>query len=417
VVLLTIESERPAPDPRHRIRRALIARPELVAVIACVATLLASFALKSGPEGGRLHLLCYSDIKTFFVWRDIGEMDFPYVHGGFQNGSLTGSSIEYPVLMGTFMWISARGASTAQQYLSVSAALLGIVALGIAWALGRLSGWRALMWALAPGLGLYAFHNWDLLAVGAMVTGVWFWHRGRERGAAVWFGIGCAFKLFPILLVPPLALDVAKRRGHASGIRVLLLGAVVAVAINLPFAVANPAGWAATYRFHIERPPNIDSIWGLATASWSPERVGTVSTLLTAVTFAGVLAYAVRRARGEAAFPFLGASGALVAAFMLWNKVHSPQYVLWILPFLVLLDVRIWWWLAYGVVDLTLYLSLFWVAAISLDEARPWLWLTVFGRALVLAGLVVAFARAAPASRTLVSSFDPSEPTLASTRA
>jgi len=381
-----------------------MARPELAVVVACTVTLLTGFALKSGPEGGRLHLLCYSDIKTFFVWRGIGEMDFPYVHGGFQNGSLTGSSIEYPVLMGTFMWVTARGVSSAQQYLSVSAALLGIVALGIAWALGRLSGWRALMWALAPGLGLYAFHNWDLLAVGAMVAGLWFWHRGQGHSAAVWFGIGCAFKLFPILLVPPLALDVAKRRGRATGLRVLVLGAVVAIAINLPFAVASPAGWAATYRFHLERGPNIDSIWGLATASWSPERVGTVSTLLTVVTFAAVLAYAASRTRGEAAFPFLGASGALVVAFMLWNKVHSPQYVLWILPFLVLLDVRIWWWFAYGVVDLTLYLSLFLVAAISLEEARPWLWLSVFGRALILAGLMVVFVRAAPASRTAASS-------------
>ena len=279
-----------------------MARPELAVVIACAVTLLTGFALKSGPEGGRLHLLSYSDIKTFFVWRGIGAMDFPYVHGGFQNGSLTGSSIEYPVLMGTFMWITARGVSSAQQYLSVSAALLGIVALGIAWALGRLSGWRALMWALAPGLGLYAFHNWDLLAVGAMVAGLWFWHRGQGHSAAVWFGIGCAFKLFPILLVPPLALDVAKRRGHDGGSTRLPPRRSCRDRDQSAVRRRHPAGWAATYRFHLERGPNIDSIWGLATASWSPERVGTVSALLTVGAFAAVLAYASSRARARLRF-------------------------------------------------------------------------------------------------------------------
>jgi uncharacterized membrane protein len=312
--------------------------------------------------------------------------------------------------------VTARGVSSAQQYLSVSAALLGLVAVSIAYTLGRLSGWRALMWALAPGLGLYAFHNWDLLAVGAVVAGIWSWHRRHAGWAAVWFGIGCAFKLFPILLVAPLALDVAQRRGHLAGTRIFLLGAAVALGINMPFAIANPAGWAATYRFHIERHPNIDSIWGLAAASWSAQRVGTLSALLTVLSFVAVLAYAGRRARREAAFPFLAASGALVAVFMLWNKVHSPQYVLWILPFLVLLDVRIWWWVAYGVVDVMLYLSLFLVAAINLDEARPWLWLTVFGRALILGGLTIAFLRAVPASRTLLAP-DRSRPTVASTRA
>jgi uncharacterized membrane protein len=313
---------------------------------------------------------------------------------------LSEGSIEYPVLTGLFIWGTAQVAgSYVRQYLSLNAALLGAIALVVAYALALLAGWRALMWALAPAVVLYAFHNWDLLAVGAMLAGIWSWSRNRRYWASAWFGIGVAFKLFPGALLVPLSFNVCHDRGKGAGLRILLVGLAVAVGINLPFAIANPAGWAATYRFQQERGPNYSSIWTLATPSWSPALVNSVSGLLLLVSFAGILAYTVHRARREGAFPFLEASGALIAALMLWGKVQSPQYILWILPFLVLLDVRIWWWLAYTVVDLMLYVSVFGpISAAGQWEARPWVWLSVFGRAAILGGLMIAFARTAPAS-------------------
>src|SRR5205823_5649626 len=113
------------------------------------------------------------------------------------------------------------------------------------------------------------------------------------------------------------------------------------------------------YRFQQERSPNYDSTWGLATPSWTPALVNTVSGLLVLGSVVGICVYAARRASRNGPFPFLGASGALVAALLLWSKVQSPQYILWILPFLVLLEVSIWWWLAYSVADLILYVSVF----------------------------------------------------------
>ena len=41
--------------------------------------------------------------------------------------------------------------------------------LATAWLLGRLTRWRALIWALGPPLVLYAFHNWDLPVVACAV--------------------------------------------------------------------------------------------------------------------------------------------------------------------------------------------------------------------------------------------------------
>ena len=47
-----------------------------------------------------------------------------------------------------------------------------------------------------------------------------------------------------------------------------------------------------------------------------------------------------------AAYPVIEWCAAATAAIILLNKVSSPQYILWLVPFLALLRMRsIWWWL------------------------------------------------------------------------
>jgi len=69
------------------------------------------------------------------------------------------------------------------------------------------------------------------------------------------------------------------------------------------------------------------------------------------------------RGKATGTYPFVQVSAALLVAFLLWNKVHSPQYTLWLLPFFVLVPLRppwaIGWWAAYSVVDLLVYVGVF----------------------------------------------------------
>nr|MBA2313013.1 hypothetical protein [Actinomycetota bacterium] len=104
-------------------------------------------------------------------------------------------------------------------------------------------------------------------------------------------------------------------------------------------------------------------------------------------------------------YPFVGVAGAMLAAFMLWSKVHSPQYALWILLFFVLLEVHIGWWVAYALADLAVYVGIFrWFYDFSRTQdieawtfAKGMLVAGVWGRAMLLAGLFVVFLRARPA--------------------
>jgi hypothetical protein len=84
-----------------------------------------------------------------------------------------------------------------------------------------------------------------------------------------------------------------------------------------------------------------------------------VSGALTLGFFAAVLGAGWLRSRLAGGYPVVQTSAALIAAFMLWSKVTSPQYALWLLPFFVLLDVGLQWWVAYAVVDVMSYVGVF----------------------------------------------------------
>ncbi|HEX2295642.1 MAG TPA: glycosyltransferase 87 family protein, partial [Actinomycetota bacterium] len=314
-----------------------------------VVVLVVAFFFKAQclqPDARQLYeRLCYSDLPPLYGLRGVADHVFPYVNGALgADGALVDGAIEYPVLTGLFMWLTGLPVADGNQFFVVSAILLAPAALATAYLLARMSGWRALLWAAAPAVVLYAFHNWDLLVVGSAVAGLWCWRRGKPVGAAVWFGAGAAFKLYPAFFLAPLFLDRLRRRGFSSALGSAAAGAGTWALVNAPFFFAGREGWLATYRFHARRGPNFDSIWALwfPSDTWlgdygaiAPDRLSLVTAVLTGAFFAGALAYGWWRSRAEGEFPFLQVCGAVLAAFMLWNKVHSPQYALWMLPFFV----------------------------------------------------------------------------------
>ncbi len=402
---------------RDRLRSRYNKRAASTAMWVSLAVVVVAYYFKGQclqPIEGRdlYQRLCYSDLPPLYGLRGIADHVFPYVNARLEGGGLVDGAIEYPVLTGLFMWFSGLLVENHEQYFVVSALTMGPLAFVVAYLLGRLAGWRALMWAAAPPLVLYAFHNWDLLVVTATVVGLWFWSRGRPVWAAVWLGIGGAFKLYPIFFVAPLFLYVLHKHGGRRATAVAGAGVGTFALVNLPFVIVNPTGWWATYEFHRLRGPNFDNMWALwfpsdtwlgSYPSLTPDRLNLVTAVLTGLFFAVALGAGWRRAKREGAYPFPEVCGALLVAFMLWSKVHSPQYTLWILPFFVLLRVNVLWWVGYVVVDAVTYYGVFeWFYDVSqgrdFETAKKMMIGGVWYRAILLLTLFVVFlrARAAP---------------------
>lgn len=403
-------------------------RALLVAIGVCAVMLIGGYLLKAQclapeafPSGHQYSRLCYNDIQPLFGIRSVSEGAFPYINGEYtEDAQLIGGAVEYPVLTGLFLWLAGLFANEQNSYFQVSALLLAPFGLLTAYLLARMTGWRALMWAASPALVYYSFHNWDLLVVAAVVAGMWFWYRGKPLWAAALFGVGAALKLYPILFVIPLALErwVAGKRPQA--VNVVAAGSGALLALNLPFMVINFSGWWATYAFHKDRTANYDSIWTLAQTRWTTVTQLQMPTLnqtvavLTLLTFGAALLYGFKRARTEGIYPFLPVAGAMLVAFLLWNKVHSPQYTLWLLPFFVLLSVHWLWWLGYAVVDTVAYVSIFkwffdivYEGEVMATPAKNAMIFAVWARAVLLLVLLVVFLRARnavePEDRELLS--------------
>ena len=320
-------------------------------------------------------LTCYSDVLELWTSRGLRDAVFPYVHGRLVDGAPV-DTFEYPVLTGVFVWASSLLADGRASFLVASTVLLLPFALLTARHLHRMSGRRALLWAASPSLVLYALHNWDLLAVAAATAALWSWWRGRDVAAAVLLGIGACLKVYPGLFLLPLVVDRAVRRDARGAVRVLAAGGLTVVAVNLPFVLAGREGWAATYAFQSARAADSssNSLWYWVYPHLTTDRLNVLIPSLLALALAVALAVGVRRARREDEFPFVQVCAAVLVAFLLLNKVSSPQYTLWLLPFLALLRVHWAWWVAFTVADSLVYAGVFrWFHAlvVGTDPSLP----------------------------------------------
>ena len=243
--------------------------------------------------------------------------------------------------------------------------------------------------------------------------------------AAIALGIGAAFKLYPMMFALPIALWLvgggwqpaaggpAPDQGRWLAATSFAAGtAGVFALINLPFVIAGPAGWWASFQFQWSRPIDLTTntiwFWGFRPYSDSGNAVvqhdlglAATATTLGALLLACVLGW-LRFGR-DRAYPWLPVCAAMVCGYLLFNKVHSPQFVLWLLPFFVLLRIRAGWILAYFAADAAIGIGFFrWQYLIgsgapsgTYDALSPqFVLIGVWGRAALLVALFVVFLRA-----------------------
>jgi uncharacterized membrane protein len=168
-------------------------------------------------------------------------------------------------------------------------------------------------------------------------------------------GLATAAKFYPLLLVGAL-FALALRTGRWRELAACVGTALATwVAVNAPVALLYPDAWREFFRLNSTRGVDWGTIWyigehfplGGGQYGLSPFQSlnhqpghGTLNTLyllLFAVCCAGILVLALRAPRRPrlAQLAFL-----IVAAFLVTGKVWSQQYVLWLLPLVILARPR-----------------------------------------------------------------------------
>ncbi|MGP4043402.1 glycosyltransferase family 87 protein [Streptomyces sp. 2A115] len=286
---------------------------------------------------------CYSDIPHLYQGRGFADGLVPYFD------KLEGDMeyLEYPVLTGVFMevaaWLTPGSGSIQDQekvYWMVNAGMLMVCAAVIAVCVTRTHRrrpWDGLLVALAPAFALTATINWDLLAVALTAAAMLMWSKGRPLAFGVLLGLATAAKLYPVLLLGPL-LMLCWRAGRWREFGTGLLGAAGSwLVVNLPVMLLAPEGWSKFYTFSQERGVDFGSFWLILSQRMeTPLATDTVNTFATVLMLASCVGVAALTLTAPRRPRFAQLAFLIVAAFILTNKVYSPQYVLWLVPLAVL---------------------------------------------------------------------------------
>ena len=293
--------------------------------------------------------------------------------------------------------------------LTCGAALVGFVAAGLAARrvppvrLAAGVGLAALSPLLLGPLLLSRFDLWPAaLTAGALAALL----AGRPKLGLGVLGVAAAAKIYPLALLPLIALYLWRRRGPRETLVALAVFAAVVVAIVGPFAVVAPHGlWESVtrqtgrplqleslgssvllvgHRLHMYDPTIVTTYGSQNLAGGLPDGLATLQSVLQALAIALVWILFARSSR--TADQLVAACAASVAAFVAFGKVLSPQFLVWLVPVVALAAGRRWA-LSGGLCAAALVVTQLWFSYHywNITSLQPVVWLVLLRDVLLVA--------------------------------
>jgi uncharacterized membrane protein len=311
---------------------------------------------------------CYTDIYPLYFGRGLADGKIPYL-------DKISEPVEYPVLTGGFMhvmavlsrWfggpdVTSRGMLFFRLTCIALVLCAALTVLATAYIAGRRSLRSGLMVAASPALLLAIYINWDMLAVALSALALAAWARRHETAAGVLLGLAVAAKFYPLLFLGPLFL-LCLRAGRMREFGRFAAGAVISwLVVNVPIMLAAWDSWSRFYTFNQQRPVDWGSIFfltgrkGMSSVNDVPtlNLMGEVGFAVLSIAIALLILLAPRRPRLPQVL-FL-----VLAAFLLTNKVWSPQYILWLLPLIVLARPKLPAYLVWQAGEICYFFGIWW---------------------------------------------------------
>ncbi len=318
----------------------------VVILLAILASLLSytkfNFCAQTGWQSpGQYIHACYSDIPALYGERALDKGVWAYSSGK--------DSVEYPVVQGTIMWLTAKIIPHGvNNYFYGSALLLALLFIFISVITFKIRPEFGYLLPLAPAAIAAMYINWDLWAIATMLLAIYWFDRKAELASALALGVSISTKFLPIFLLIPITIIYFRQARISKLFKFLAITVATFAAINLPVALTTPTGWWRFYDLNLNRGSDWGSIWYALSnlgVDLTHQNYLSVLCLLIGVTAVVIFLLQIRNV------PTLAHTAIFVMVIvMAVSKVYSPQYVLWLTPLAIiaLIDKReltiFWFW-------------------------------------------------------------------------
>jgi len=307
----------------------------LLLVLAILATFL-SFAkfshceLRQWATPDQYVHACYSDIPTLFSERGLDKGTWAFSSGN--------QSVEYPVITGAIMWLTAKitpqSEFRASAYFNINVLYIAILFVLCTLLMYRITPRFAYLSVLSPAVIASLYINWDLWAIISMIYGIYLFDKHKYLFSAIALGVSIATKFLPIFLLIPVVLILWRRGKLPLALQYVLFVFLTWLLINLPVMLTTPQGWWRFYELNLSRESDWGSLW------YSLNLLGVNVSGLNVIAVIGLLAVVIALAIYVIEMVDVASLASLsfvtLSAVMILSKVYSPQYVLWLTPLAVM---------------------------------------------------------------------------------
>jgi len=284
---------------------------------------------------------CYSDIPALYGERGLDKGVWAYSSGA--------DSVEYPVIQGAIMWITAKVIpSGINNYFYTSALLLALLFIFISFITFKMKPEFGYLLPLAPAAVACLYINWDLWAIATMMLAIYWFDRKAEVASAVALGIAISTKFLPVFLLIPIAIIFFRQEKISKFLKYAVIAVATFALINLPVALTTPEGWWRFYDLNLNRGSDWGSLWyALSNLGLNLTHQNYLSILLLMIGLSALTIFLLQLRTP----PTLAHTAIFVMIIvMAVSKVYSPQYVLWLTPLAIIamIDKReltvFWFW-------------------------------------------------------------------------
>lgn len=255
------------------------------------------------------------------------------------------------------------------------------------------------------------FEHYDLWPALLAAVGLAFAAAGHLRVAAATLALGALAKVYPAVAIPVVVIAAWRRHGAAEAVRTLAVVGATSAIVLVPSLVVGLQGVLEALGRYIGRPLQVEGLGGslllalrdplalpveIVSTFGSENVVGGIAPLISIWLLAfqlGSVVYVWMWFAGGAPTVqrMLRAAVASVVAYVAFGKVVSPQYLVWLLPFVAIVPGPRGWaasaLVAVAAWITNLYFPGRYADLVAYQGAVPWV---VFVRDLALVAAFVA---------------------------